>query len=103
MNEQIEQTGEGVRLHLRVQPRASRSQVVGWLADGALKVAVASPPVDGEANKACVALLADTFQLPKRDIVLVSGDKGRNKVVLVRGLLLATALAHLPALQDGNI
>ena len=103
MNEQIEQTGEGVRLHLRVQPRASRSQVVGWLADGALKVAVASPPVDGEANKACIALLADTFQLPKRDIVLVSGDKGRNKVVLVRGLLLATALAHLPALQDGNI
>lgn len=98
MNEQIEQTGEGVRLHLRVQPRASRSQVVGWLADGALKVAVASPPVDGEANKACIALLADTFQLPKRDIVLVSGDKGRNKVVLVRGLLLATAMAHLPAL-----
>ena len=98
MNEQIEQTGEGVRLHLRVQPRASRSQVVGWLADGALKVAVASPPVDGEANKACIALLADTFQLPKRDIVLVNGDKGRNKVVLVRGLLLATAMAHLPAL-----
>lgn len=98
MNEQIEQTGEGVRLHLRVQPRASRSQVVGWLSDGALKVAVASPPVDGEANKACIALLADTFQLPKRDIVLVSGDKGRNKVVLVRGLLLSTALAHLPAL-----
>ena len=103
MNEQIEQTGEGVRLHLRVQPRASRSQVVGWLSDGALKVAVASPPVDGEANKACIALLADTFQWPRREIVLVSGDKGRNKVVLVRGLLLATALAHLPALQDGNI
>ena len=102
MIEQIEQVRDGVRLHVRVQPRASRSQVVGWLSDGALKVAVASPPVDGEANKACIALLADTFQLPRREIVLVSGDKGRNKVVLVRGLLLSTALAHLPARQNGN-
>ena len=57
---------------------ASRSQVVGWLADGALKLAVASPPVDGEANKAVIALLAEHFHLPKRDVVLISGDKGRN-------------------------
>ena len=71
----MEQAHEGVRLHVRVQPRASRSQVVGWLADGSLKVVVASPPVDGAANKACIALLAETFDLPKRDILLASGEK----------------------------
>ena len=96
MIEQMEQAHEGVRLHVRVQPRASRSQVVGWLADGSLKVVVASPPVDGAANKACIALLAETFDLPKRDILLASGEKGRNKVFLLRGLLLKTARAYLP-------
>lgn len=98
MIEQIEQVRDGVRLHVRVQPRASRSQVVGWLADGVLKLAVASPPVDGAANKACIALLAETFELPKRDVVLASGEKGRNKVFLLRGLLLATARVYLPEL-----
>ncbi len=93
---QIEQVKDGVRLGIRVQPRASRSQVVGWLADGALKLAVASPPVDGEANKAVVALLAEHFHLPKREVVLVSGEKGRNKVILLRGLLVATAWTFLP-------
>ncbi len=93
---QVEQAKDGVRLGVRVQPRASRSQVVGWLADGALKLAVASPPVDGEANKAVIALLAEHFHLPKRDVVLISGDKGRNKVILLRGLLAATAWSLLP-------
>ena len=71
-----------VRLAVRVQPRASQSRVVGPHG-AALKVQLTAPPVEGAANAALIALLADWLGVPKRDLRLVQGERGRDKVVAI--------------------
>ena len=73
-----------VLLRLHVQPKASKSRIVGFH-DGCLKIAVAAPPVEGKANKAVVGFLADFFGVPARDVVLTSGAQSRKKLVVVTG------------------
>lgn len=73
-----------VTILVYVQPRASRNSVVG-LHDGALKVAVTSPPVDGKANAAVSAFLADICKVAKRDVSLVSGQSSRRKTFEIAG------------------
>lgn len=75
----------GVLIELVVQPRASRTRVVGEHGDR-LKLQIAAPPVDGEANAAVVEFLADVLQVAKRDVELVAGATGKRKTVLVRGV-----------------
>ncbi|MDF1562258.1 MAG: DUF167 domain-containing protein [Deltaproteobacteria bacterium] len=84
----------GVRLEILVQPRASRSKIVGEH-DGRLKVALAAPPVDGEANEALLKLLAKLLGVPRRAVRITSGETGRRKVVEVEGADPAR-LASLP-------
>ncbi len=72
-----------VRLH--VQPKASKTRIAG-LFDGCLKLAVLAPPVDGRANEEVVKFLAGLLAIPGRDITLKSGEKGRRKQFLVKGL-----------------
>lgn len=73
-----------VVLRLHVQPKASKSRIVG-LHDGCLKIAVAAPPVEGKANKAVVRFLAEIFGVPARDVVMTSGAQSRKKLVVVIG------------------
>lgn len=75
----------GVEINVRAQPRASRSKVVGEHG-GALKVQLAAPPVDGEANAALVELFAKLLGVPRRQVELISGDTSRSKRVRVTGL-----------------
>ncbi len=84
----------GVEIAVLVQPRASRSRVVGEH-DGRLKVQIAAPPVEGEANAALVELLSDLLGVPRRQVEIASGDTGRRKRVRVVGPDLATAQAAL--------
>ncbi len=67
----------GVTLEILVQPRASRTRVVGEH-DGRLKIQLAAPPVDGEANAALVELFAELFGVPKRQVALAAGETGRR-------------------------
>ena len=76
---------EGIVLSIRVQPGAKRSAIVGVHGD-ALKVAVTAPPEDGRANDAVLTLLREEFDLPRSQLVLLSGQTNRNQVVLVRGV-----------------
>lgn len=78
----LRQTGAGVEVFLYVQPRASRSKVVG-LQGEELKVALTAPPVDGAANKACCAFLAKLCSLPKSSVKVVSGETSRHKRLLL--------------------
>ncbi len=82
-------TDDGVRMVLRVQPRARRNQVDGLAAmpDGgvALKVAVTAPPEDGKANAAVIALLAKAWGLPKSAFAVVAGAADRRKIIHLRG------------------
>jgi uncharacterized protein (TIGR00251 family) len=73
------------RLSVRVQPRASRSEVTGWH-DGALRVRLTAPPVDGAANKALLELLAGALGVPRGDVKIVQGQTGRAKVVEIEHL-----------------
>ena len=73
--------GDGaVVLALRVQPGAKRSQLKGMHGDR-LRVAVASPPVDGKANRALVIWMAKLLGLRRSDVTLISGAASRDKRV----------------------
>jgi uncharacterized protein (TIGR00251 family) len=74
-----------VRFDVRVQPRASRSEIAGVYGE-ALKVRLSQPPVDGEANEALIDLLAKKLGIAKRDVRIVSGTTSRTKTVEVIGV-----------------
>lgn len=90
--------GEGMTFRVRVQPRASRNQVVGFQGDD-LKVRLTAPPVDGEANKALVAFLAEFFAVKKGDVAILSGETGRTKLIRIAGLTEAAWKTRLQAIQ----
>ena len=74
----------GVRLEILVQARASRTRVAGEHG-GRLKVQLAAPPVDGEANAALVAFLAEALGVRRAYVSIERGASGRRKTVLVHG------------------
>jgi len=74
-----------VTFDVLVQPRASRAKV-GPLHDGRLKVAVTSPPVDGEANAAVIELLAKTLGVARGAVEVIAGASSRRKTIKVRGV-----------------
>ncbi len=84
----------GAELLLLVQPRASRTRAAGEH-DGRLKLQLAAPPVDGEANAALVEFLAGELGVRKAAVALVRGDTGRRKTVRVAGVTAAAAVAAL--------
>lgn len=93
-------TPHGVRIDVLVQPRASRSRLVG-VHDGRLKIQLAAPPVDGEANAALIELLARLLDVPRRDLSLASGETSRRKTVDARGVSLEAAGAVLGGGRSG--
>ncbi len=94
----IRETADGITLAVRAQPGAKKTAITGVYGEGAtaqLKVAVQAPPIEGRANEALIAFLADYFALSRPNIVLVSGELSRSKVFLLRGVRLAQARAVL--------
>jgi uncharacterized protein (TIGR00251 family) len=79
---------------IRVIPRSPRTRVDGMRGDAFL-VRLAAAPVDGAANDALVAFLAQHLGLPRRNIRIVSGDKSRAKKVAVTGLDVHTITSRL--------
>jgi uncharacterized protein len=78
-------------LPVRLQPRAKREEVVGER-NGAVVVRVTAPPVDGKANAALCALVAERAGVPKSAVSVVRGQAARDKVLRVDGV-------ELPALR----
>ena len=80
---------DGVRIRVRLTPKAARDRVQGVVrdADGtaALKVAVTAPPEKGKANAALLKLLARAWRVPKSDLSLVAGHRDRRKVLHLAG------------------
>jgi len=73
------------RLRIKVVPRSSRDEVVGWLGD-ALKIKVTAPPKKGRANEAVVALLADRLGLSAAALAVVGGHSSPTKVIAITGI-----------------
>ena len=76
---------EKCRLDIRLQPRSSRAEVVGVDTAGRLRVRVRESPVDGQANRALIVLLADRLGVRKDAVRIASGLRSRNKVVELHG------------------
>ncbi len=81
----VDSRAGSVRFPVRVQPRASRTELAGTQ-HGALKVRLQAPPVDGAANEALVDFLAESLGVPRRTVRIVSGASSRTKVVEVTGI-----------------
>lgn len=84
MTKSTEKTDDAI-LTIRVVPRASKSEIVGFT-DGALKIRIAAPPIDGAANVEIVKLLAKTFAVSKSRIEILSGQTSRMKQVKIGGI-----------------
>ncbi len=84
----IEESAAGVRFRVRVQPRASRTEVAGPHED-ALRIRVAAPPVDGEANDELIRFLAKKLGVPRAAVSIVSGEGGRDKLIEISGARVA--------------
>ena len=81
----IKETAGSVSFQVRVIPGASKNEVAG-IQDGALKVRLTAPPVEGKANRACVEFLAGLLGLRRSALAITSGEKSRKKTVSVTGL-----------------
>jgi uncharacterized protein (TIGR00251 family) len=88
-------TSDGVVIAVRVIPRASRSGVAGTR-DNALLVRLTSPPVEGAANAELIEILADTLEVPRRSVTIVSGTTSKQKRVRIAGIDAAHAASRLP-------
>jgi uncharacterized protein (TIGR00251 family) len=87
----------GVIFTVRVVPRASRSEVAGFQ-DGALRIRIAAPPVDGAANRELIKFLSKKLKVPQAAITLVTGNNSKNKVVRITnpGASTLEQLSELP-------
>ena len=104
MNDPLEpiafrESPDGVSFSVQVQPCASHSKVTG-IKNGAIRLRLTSPPVDGAANAHCIDLFAALFGVRKRDVTILTGETSRQKVVKVAGItpqLLQERVAQLLA------
>jgi uncharacterized protein (TIGR00251 family) len=97
----IVQDGQDVLLAIRVQPRASRNQVVatggesGRQGPERITIRLTVPPVEGAANTACRSLLADRLGIAQSRIRIVRGETSHNKLLRIRDAEASTILARL--------
>lgn len=70
---------------VRVVPRASRSEIAGEH-EGALRIRIAAPPVDGAANEELIRVLAKALKVSRSAVRIVSGQSGRTKQVSIDGI-----------------
>lgn len=74
---------DGILVSLYIQPKSSKNQVVG-IYNGAFKLKIKAPPVDGAANKECIKFISKEIKIPKSSITIISGHTGRQKKVLIK-------------------
>jgi uncharacterized protein (TIGR00251 family) len=90
---------KGSALAIRVTPRASRNEIVELLEDGTIKVRIAAPPSDNEANETLISFLAEVLGIPKSRLDIVAGASGRDKLISIMDMDAETAhqriLAHV--------
>jgi uncharacterized protein (TIGR00251 family) len=82
-------------LKVRLHPGA-RKNAITCTHDGALKISLTAPPVDGKANEALIAFLADLLRIPKSSITITSGQTSRQKILEIQGKSAAELAALFP-------
>lgn len=84
---------DGVRLAVKLQPRASTNEICAPLG-AELKIKVTAPPVDAAANEALLKLLAEKLACARNRVELIRGHTSRHKTVLLHGFTLEEILVH---------
>lgn len=95
----LKETPEGIVIPLKIIPKASRNEVLGWENDE-LKVRIAAVPEKGDANSELIRFLAKILKISKSSITLISGDTSRHKRIRVSGVSLDQLLSSLPHSPD---
>ena len=93
----IRETESGVVFRIRVVPRASRRESAGFQ-DDAWKLRITAPPVEGKANDACIALLAELLGVKKGQVSIIAGHASRTKTVAIAGVKAPEIAARMAAL-----
>lgn len=93
----LQQTNRGILLKIKLTPKASKNEIVGWENDE-LKIRIAGVPVKGEANEKLIYFLSKFFSIGKSKIELIQGHTGRHKVVCFSGVTLDHIKAKLECL-----
>lgn len=95
----IRESARGTLVSVRVHPGARRNAIVG-VHDGAIKVGLHAPPVDGRANAALVDFFADYLGVPRAAVAIASGTTSRSKVVLIANKTAAEVTELLASKQQ---
>ena len=74
--------GNDIIVKVKIVPGSSKNKIVGVYND-ALKITVTAPPIEGKANKKCIAYLAKYFDIAKSKIEILSGKNSRNKLIKI--------------------
>ena len=91
----LKETEKGVTFEIRVMPRSSRCAIYG-IQDGALKIRITAPPLEGRANEECIRFLSDLLKIRKSSVEIISGGKSRKKTVFIVGFKKKDIEALLP-------
>ena len=78
-----DRSGNG-ELRIHCQPRASKTEIVGFYGES-LKVRLMAPPIEGQANSELCRFLAEYFEVPRKEVQILSGKNARQKRVLIKG------------------
>ena len=81
----IHDTPAGATFQVKVHPRARTNAITGVFGD-ALKVALTAPPVEGRANEACIAFLANFLNVPRSSVTIAAGESSRQKLIRIAGV-----------------
>ncbi len=90
----LQEQSTGLKIGIYVQPKSSRTRLVGVHGD-ALKLCITAAPVDGKANEAVIIFFAKLFHLPKAAVSIQSGVQSRNKTLFISGLSRENALTAI--------
>jgi uncharacterized protein len=84
----VRDTAQGATFAVKVHPRAKKTAITGTFGegpDGALKIALLAPPVEGRANDALVQFFAEMFSVSRSSVMVIAGAQSRNKVIRISG------------------
>ncbi len=102
MSSYIKDRSGNVELCVYCQPRASKTEIVGWHGD-ALKVRIVAPPVEGQANIELCKFIAQYLGAARQDVQILSGKNARQKRVLIKGMTAQDVQARLQLLVDQKL
>ncbi len=82
INDYFKITGNDIVIKVKIVPGSSKNKIVGVHND-AIKITITAPPIEGKANKKCIAYLAKYFDVAKSKIEIISGQTSKNKLIKI--------------------